>query len=177
MTNVKVKLASIQDVRNFVDTVTKFNIDIDLSSGRYVVDAKSIMGIFSLDLLNPINLTALTDDADEEKALLSSVRNWDETSGPTVSLHVHAVLFHYLIKLQPHLPEFCPEAPVRGAGLHHLLCGHPDRHPDGSGRQPAQASVRAGGGRLPGAALLEGQVFPQQAEDSQEEGGRIQCLN
>ncbi|MBE6561536.1 MAG: HPr family phosphocarrier protein [Ruminococcaceae bacterium] len=74
MTNVKVKLASIQDVRNFVDTVTKFNIDIDLSSGRYVVDAKSIMGIFSLDLLNPINLTALTDDADEEKALLEALK-------------------------------------------------------------------------------------------------------
>ena len=74
MTNVKVKLASIQDVRNFVDTVTKFNIDIDLSSGRYVVDAKSIMGIFSLDLLNPINLTAMTDDADEEKALLEALK-------------------------------------------------------------------------------------------------------
>ena len=74
MTNVKVKLASIQDVRNFVDTVTKFNIDIDLSSGRYVVDAKSIMGIFSLDLLNPINLTALTNDADEEKALLEALK-------------------------------------------------------------------------------------------------------
>lgn len=74
MTNAKIKLASIQDVRNFVDTVTKFNIDIDLSSGRYVVDAKSIMGIFSLDLLNPINLTALTDDAEEEKALLEALK-------------------------------------------------------------------------------------------------------
>ena len=74
MTNVKVKLASIQDVRTFVDTVTKFNIDIDLASGRYIVDAKSIMGIFSLDLLNPINLTAMTDDADEEKALLEALK-------------------------------------------------------------------------------------------------------
>ena len=43
--------------------------------------------------------------ADEEKTLLSSVQNWDESSAQTVSLHVHAVLFHYLIKLQPHLPE------------------------------------------------------------------------
>ena len=74
MTTVKVKLASIQDVRNFVDTVTKFNIDIDLASGRYIVDAKSVMGIFSLDLLNPINLTAMTDDADEEKALLEALK-------------------------------------------------------------------------------------------------------
>ena len=74
MTNVKVRLSSIQDVRNFVDTVTKYNIDIDLSSGRYVVDAKSIMGIFSLDLLSPINLTAHTDDASEEKALLEDLK-------------------------------------------------------------------------------------------------------
>ena len=58
-----IRLSSIQDVRTFVDTVTKYNMDIDLSSGRYVVDAKSIMGIFSLDLLNPILLTAHTDDA------------------------------------------------------------------------------------------------------------------
>ena len=42
---------------------------------------------------------------DEEKTLLASVQNWDETIEQTVSLHVHAVLFHYLIKLQPHLPE------------------------------------------------------------------------
>ena len=57
MNSVMIRLSSIQDVRTFVDTVTKYTIDIDLSSGRYVVDAKSIMGIFSLDLLNPINMT------------------------------------------------------------------------------------------------------------------------
>lgn len=74
MTNVQVRLSSIQDVRDFVDTVTKYNIDVDLSSGRYVVDAKSIMGIFSLDLLNPINLTAHTQDAAEEKALLEDLK-------------------------------------------------------------------------------------------------------
>ncbi len=62
MTSIEIKLTSIQDIRNFVDTVTKYNMDIDLSSGRYIVDAKSIMGIFSLDLLNPITLTAHGDD-------------------------------------------------------------------------------------------------------------------
>ena len=65
MKTCKIKLSSIQDVREFVDIVTGFNIEIDLSSGRYVVDAKSIMGIFSLDLLNIIILTAYTDDATE----------------------------------------------------------------------------------------------------------------
>ncbi len=72
MTSVQIKLTSIQDIRNFVDTVTKYNMDIDLSSGRYVVDAKSIMGIFSLDLLNPITLTAHGDDCDALMADLAS---------------------------------------------------------------------------------------------------------
>ncbi len=62
MTTVNIRLTTLEDVRKFVNTVTKYNIEIDLSSGRYVVDAKSIMGIFSLDLLSPIKLTAHTDD-------------------------------------------------------------------------------------------------------------------
>lgn len=66
MISVNIRLSSIQDVRNFVDTVTKYyDIEIDLVSGRYVVDAKSIMGIFSLDLMNPITLNAHTDNADK----------------------------------------------------------------------------------------------------------------
>lgn len=73
MKSVKIRLSSIQDVRDFVDTVTKFNMEIDLSSGRYVVDAKSIMGIFSLDLMNAITLTANTDDAAEEAALMKDI--------------------------------------------------------------------------------------------------------
>ncbi len=60
-----IRLSTIQDVRNFVEIVNATEIDIDLSSGRYVVDAKSIMGIFSLDLLNPIKLTAHCDNCKE----------------------------------------------------------------------------------------------------------------
>lgn len=62
MKKCTIQLASIKDVRDFVDAVTKYEIEIDLSSGRYVVDAKSIMGIFSLDLLNPIGVTIHSDD-------------------------------------------------------------------------------------------------------------------
>ena len=68
---VDIKLSSIEDVRNFVNIVSKYEIDIDLSSGRYVVDAKSIMGIFSLDLLKPIQLTAHTEDAE---ALMDEIK-------------------------------------------------------------------------------------------------------
>ena len=74
MNTVMIRLSSIQDVRNFVDTVTKYNIDIDLSSGRYIVDAKSIMGIFSLDLMSPIKLSAQTDKEEEIKALMDDLK-------------------------------------------------------------------------------------------------------
>ena len=65
MKTCQIKLSSIQDVREFVDTVTRYDIEIDLCSGRYVVDAKSIMGIFSLDLMSAITLTAHTDNSDK----------------------------------------------------------------------------------------------------------------
>ena len=61
MKSVNIKLCTIADVRDFVNAVAAFDGEIDLSSGRYVVDGKSIMGIFSLDLMSPIQLTAHTD--------------------------------------------------------------------------------------------------------------------
>ena len=57
MKTVQISLNSIDKVKNFVNDLTKFNTDFDLVSGRYVVDAKSIMGIFSLDLSRPIDLS------------------------------------------------------------------------------------------------------------------------
>ena len=65
MKTVKVRLSSIEAVRDFVDAVRKYEAEIDLASGRYVVDAKSIMGIFSLDLMNPITMTIHKDDCDD----------------------------------------------------------------------------------------------------------------
>lgn len=65
MKKAMIRLSTIEDVRNFVNIVARHDIDVDLSSGRYIVDAKSIMGIFSLDLLNPIELTAHCDDSDK----------------------------------------------------------------------------------------------------------------
>ena len=56
-------LNSIDDVKNFVNLVNKYDFEIDLVSGRYVIDAKSIMGIFSLDLSRPIKLQTYTEDA------------------------------------------------------------------------------------------------------------------
>ena len=56
MKTVKISLNSIDKVKSFVNEITKFESDFDLVSGRYVIDAKSIMGIFSLDLSNTIDL-------------------------------------------------------------------------------------------------------------------------
>lgn len=56
MQNFKVHLKSINDVKEFVRVVNDFPYDVDLASGRYIVDAKSIMGIFSLDLTRPIDV-------------------------------------------------------------------------------------------------------------------------
>ena len=66
MKTVQISLNSIDKVKSFVNTVTKFDCDFDLISGRYVIDAKSIMGFFSLDLSKPIDLTIHTDENVEE---------------------------------------------------------------------------------------------------------------
>jgi len=58
-------LKSINDVKDFVNIVNKYDFDIDLTSGRYIVDAKSIMGIFSLDLSKPIKVEVHSDNADD----------------------------------------------------------------------------------------------------------------
>lgn len=56
MKTVQISLNSIGKVKSFVNTISQFEYDFDLISGRYVIDAKSIMGIFSLDLSKPIDL-------------------------------------------------------------------------------------------------------------------------
>ena len=58
MTNVTITLSSINDVKNFVNIVNRYSFDVELICGKYVVDAKSIMGIFSLDLSQKLLLQA-----------------------------------------------------------------------------------------------------------------------
>lgn len=62
MKTVRISLNSIDKVKSFVNELVKFtDVDFDLVSGRYVIDAKSIMGIFSLDLSKPIDLNIHAD--------------------------------------------------------------------------------------------------------------------
>ena len=71
MKTVQICLNSIEKVKSFVNEITKFDTDFDLVSGRYVIDAKSIMGIFSLDLAKPIELKI---HSDEDEAILEAIK-------------------------------------------------------------------------------------------------------
>ncbi|MGN0242905.1 MAG: HPr family phosphocarrier protein [Lachnospiraceae bacterium] len=62
MKTVKISLNSIDKVKQFVNEISKFDSEFDLVSGRYVIDAKSIMGIFSLDISKPIDLNIHNED-------------------------------------------------------------------------------------------------------------------
>jgi phosphotransferase system HPr-like phosphotransfer protein len=69
MKTVKVSLNSIDKVKTFVNDLNRFDCDFDLVSGRYVIDAKSIMGIFSLDLSKPIDLNIHAESEKLEEVL------------------------------------------------------------------------------------------------------------
>lgn len=66
MKTVQVFLNTIEKVKRFVNDVSKFENDFDLAAGKYVIDAKSIMGIFSLDLTKPLTLTIHANDSMEQ---------------------------------------------------------------------------------------------------------------
>ena len=66
MKTVMISLNSIDKVKSFVNDISRFDYDFDLVSGRYVIDAKSIMGIFSLDLSKPIELNIHAEESADE---------------------------------------------------------------------------------------------------------------
>lgn len=66
MKTVQISLNSIDKVKSFVNAITQYEYDFDLISGRYVIDAKSIMGIFSLDLSKPIDLNIHSENQIDE---------------------------------------------------------------------------------------------------------------
>lgn len=73
MKTFNILLKEINDVKNFVNIVGRYDSEMDLSSGRYIVDAKSIMGIFSLDLTKEIKAEIVTDNGDAD-ALIEELK-------------------------------------------------------------------------------------------------------
>ena len=71
MKSVMIKLSLVENVNNFVNIVTRYPFEMDLRVGRHVVDAKSILGIFSLDLSKPITLEIYSDECE---ALLEDIK-------------------------------------------------------------------------------------------------------
>ena len=65
MKSIPIKLSFAEEVKAFVNVVSRYPYDMDLRAGRNVVDAKSILGIFSLDLSKPISLEVYADDCDD----------------------------------------------------------------------------------------------------------------
>ena len=75
MKTVNINLNNVNKVKEFVNITSQFEVDVDLVSGRYVIDAKSIMGIFSLDLSKTIQLNINSDDND---AISNYIKNIDK---------------------------------------------------------------------------------------------------
>ena len=71
MKSLNIKLSLAENVKNFVNVVNRFDYEVDLRSGRHVVDAKSILGIFSLDLSKPLVLDIYSDECED---LLAQVK-------------------------------------------------------------------------------------------------------
>lgn len=77
MVKKTVKFNLINDIKAFNQAVVKCSFDVDLVSGRYVIDAKSLMGIFTLDLSRPIDLHIHAEETDEETiAFLNAISNY-----------------------------------------------------------------------------------------------------
>lgn len=73
MKSIPIKLSFAEEVKAFVNVVSRYPYDMDLRAGRHVVDAKSILGIFSLDLSKPISLEVYADDCDD---LISDLKSF-----------------------------------------------------------------------------------------------------
>lgn len=69
MREIQISLKSIDDVKQFVQTLTMFDGEFELISGKYIVDAKSILGLFSVDLSKPVTLRIEVTDSKMEEVL------------------------------------------------------------------------------------------------------------
>lgn len=73
MLNIKIKLNTINDVKEFLNVTNKIEEDVDLNKGRYVIDAKSVMGLFTIDLSDPVKIVIHSDDT----SLLEQFKQWE----------------------------------------------------------------------------------------------------
>lgn len=77
MNMVKVQFRGLESVKNFVNILTHFNNEFDIVDQRYVIDAKSIMGLFSLDLTRPLDLKIYSEDEDEINQIIATLDDYN----------------------------------------------------------------------------------------------------
>lgn len=78
MKTVNIKINDVSKVKNFVNINSKFDCDLDLIAGKYVIDAKSIMGVFSIDLSKVLQLNIQSDDEDTINEYLEAIDKYIE---------------------------------------------------------------------------------------------------
>ena len=78
MKTVNLRLSLVENVNQFVNIVSRYPFEMDLRAGRHVVDAKSILGIFSLDLSRPITLEIYSDDCEQ---LMDEIKPFIDSTG------------------------------------------------------------------------------------------------
>ena len=76
MTEIKIRLSSVNDVKDFVSAVSFCSCDIDIAADRYIIDAKSIMGIFSLNLSKPLVMKINSTDENEIADVLGKIEQF-----------------------------------------------------------------------------------------------------
>jgi len=69
----QVLLSSVADVKAFVDAASLYPYEVDVKAGRYVINGKSIMGLFSIDLSGPVTVE-LSKDGEEAEELKNKLR-------------------------------------------------------------------------------------------------------
>lgn len=81
-----IKLDTINDVKKFVKICEKFEDNIDVRQGRWIIDGKSIMGVFSLNLTQPLNVTIDTTNEDMRKHFYKQIKEWNDNTAEILSV-------------------------------------------------------------------------------------------
>jgi phosphotransferase system HPr-like phosphotransfer protein len=72
-----IKLKTIDDVKEFVNICSKYDVDIDVKQGKFTVDGKSILGIFSLNLIEGLSVYILTPDEKVAEDFKRKIFKWN----------------------------------------------------------------------------------------------------
>lgn len=75
---MKIKLLNANDAALFVKTCNEFQADIDIKYGRYIIDAKSIMGVLSTGLNKEYEIEIYTEDHNEKEKFIEAIKLWTE---------------------------------------------------------------------------------------------------